>query len=128
MLLTKHEGETFLNQTVYISGQAFMHGTQVDLSTVQGTGRDGYLQLIDLAPTVCALVGCRLARADGRSFVDLLLGMRYDDPAVRPLLDLEGLKAWRPGRTSGYGQLEQAVKEVEFYDGAGNVTAAGYRP
>src|SRR5580700_6667900 len=24
MLLTKHEGETFLNQTVYISGQAFM--------------------------------------------------------------------------------------------------------
>ena len=24
MLLTKHEGETFLNQTVYISGQAFV--------------------------------------------------------------------------------------------------------
>jgi hypothetical protein len=24
MLLTKHEGETFLNQTVYISGQAFI--------------------------------------------------------------------------------------------------------
>ncbi|HEX5051331.1 MAG TPA: PhnD/SsuA/transferrin family substrate-binding protein [Planctomycetota bacterium] len=41
-------------------------------------------------------------------FRDLLLGMRYDDPAVRPLLDLEGLKAWRPGRTSGYTQLEHA--------------------
>jgi hypothetical protein len=27
---------------------------------------------------------------------------------VRPLLDLEGLKAWRPGRTSGYALLEQA--------------------
>ena len=24
MLLTKHEGETFRNQTVYISGQAFI--------------------------------------------------------------------------------------------------------
>jgi len=60
--------------------------------------------------------------------VDLLLGMRYDDPEVRPLLDMEGLKAWRRGRTSGYDQLEQAVKEVEFYDGAGNVTASGYRP
>src|ERR1700683_4246440 len=24
MLLTKHEGETFINQTVYISGQAFI--------------------------------------------------------------------------------------------------------
>ncbi|HTJ76429.1 MAG TPA: PhnD/SsuA/transferrin family substrate-binding protein [Acidimicrobiales bacterium] len=61
-------------------------------------------------------------------FRSVLLEMSYDDPAVRPLLDLEGLKAWRDGRTSGYAQLDQAVKEVEFYDDAGNVTAAGYRP
>jgi hypothetical protein len=27
MLLTKHEGETFVNQTVYISGQAFIRCT-----------------------------------------------------------------------------------------------------
>lgn len=27
MLLTKHEGETFRNQTVYISGQAFINCT-----------------------------------------------------------------------------------------------------
>ncbi|MGI8806268.1 MAG: phosphate/phosphite/phosphonate ABC transporter substrate-binding protein, partial [Acidimicrobiales bacterium] len=44
-------------------------------------------------------------------FVELLLGMSYDDPGVRPLLDLEGLKAWRDGRTSGYAQLERAVRE-----------------
>jgi phosphonate transport system substrate-binding protein len=61
-------------------------------------------------------------------FVELLLGMSYDDPEVRPLLDLEGLKAWRDGRTSGYAQLERAVEEVGFYDGAGNVTAYGYHP
>jgi phosphonate transport system substrate-binding protein len=61
-------------------------------------------------------------------FVDLLLGMSYDDPEVRPLLDLEGLKAWREGRTTGYAQLQRAVEEVGFYDGAGNVTASGYRP
>ena len=61
-------------------------------------------------------------------FVELLLGMSYDDPQVRPLLDLEGLKAWRDGRTSGYAQLERAVEEVGFYDGAGNVSAYGYRP
>lgn len=61
-------------------------------------------------------------------FVELLLGMTYDDPEVRPLLDLEGLKEWRVGRTSGYAQLERAVEEVGFYDGAGNVTAYGYRP
>ena len=40
---------------------------------------------------------------------------------LRPLLDLEGLKAWREGRTSGYQQLERAVEEVGFYDDAGNV-------
>jgi phosphonate transport system substrate-binding protein len=61
-------------------------------------------------------------------FVELLLGMSYDDPEVRPLLDLEGLKEWRVGRTSGYAQLERAVEEVGFYDGAGNVSAYGYRP
>ena len=42
-------------------------------------------------------------------FVMLLLGMSYGDPEVRRLMDEEGLKAWRPGRTSGYAQLERAV-------------------
>jgi ABC-type phosphate/phosphonate transport system substrate-binding protein len=46
-------------------------------------------------------------------FVELLLGMSYADPAVRPLLDMEGLKAWRPGRTSGYLQLDQAVDRFD---------------
>lgn len=40
---------------------------------------------------------------------ELLLAMSYDDPLVRPLLDLEGLKAWLPGRTTGYALLERAV-------------------
>ncbi|MCA9653582.1 MAG: PhnD/SsuA/transferrin family substrate-binding protein [Myxococcales bacterium] len=42
-------------------------------------------------------------------FRELLLSMSYDDPKVRPLLDLEGLKAWRPGRTEGYAQLARAI-------------------
>ena len=42
-------------------------------------------------------------------FRKLLLGMSYADPAVRPLLDLEGLKQWRPGRTEGYAALNEAV-------------------
>jgi ABC-type phosphate/phosphonate transport system substrate-binding protein len=61
-------------------------------------------------------------------FRALLLEMSYEDPDVRPLLDLEGLKEWRDGRTSGYAQLERAVEEVGFYDSAGNITAVGYRP
>lgn len=47
-------------------------------------------------------------------FRELLLGMRYDDPAVRPLMDLEGLKAWLPGRTSGYALLEQACERTRW--------------
>ena len=35
--------------------------------------------------------------------------MRFDDPVVRPLLELEGLTAWLPGRTSGYATLARAV-------------------
>jgi hypothetical protein len=43
-----------------------------------------------------------------RRFVELLLGMSYADANVRPLMDLEGLKQWLPGRTSGYAQLDRA--------------------
>lgn len=43
------------------------------------------------------------------TFRELLLGMSYDDERVRPLLDMEGLKVWKPGRTSGYALLERAI-------------------
>jgi len=49
-------------------------------------------------------------------FVELLMSMRYDDPEVRPLLDLEGLKVWTPGRTEGYGLLEAAVDRSGYLD------------
>jgi phosphonate transport system substrate-binding protein len=57
----------------------------------------------------------------------LLLEMSYDDPEVRPLLDLEGLRAWLPARYEGYRALESAVDEAGFYDSQGAITAAGYR-
>ena len=66
--------------------------------------------------------------ADVERFVELLLGMDYADPAVRPLLDLEGLSRWLPGRTEGYAQLASAVDAARFYGPGGEVTAAGYRP
>ncbi len=49
-------------------------------------------------------------------FRELLLGMRYDDPDVRPLMDLEGLKAWKDGRTSGYALLERACDRFGSID------------
>lgn len=49
-------------------------------------------------------------------FRELLLSMSYDDPEVRPLLDLEGLKQWRPGRTSGYAPLARALDRFGTID------------
>lgn len=63
-----------------------------------------------------------------RLFGELLTGMSYADPEVRPLLDLEGLTSWVEGRTSGYGELEAAVDACGFYDRAGRITADDYRP
>ena len=61
-------------------------------------------------------------------FRGLLLGMSYADPRLRLLLDLEGLKEWRPARLAGYQQLERAVEECGFYDAEGKIVASDYRP
>jgi phosphonate transport system substrate-binding protein len=61
-------------------------------------------------------------------FRELLLGMSYADPELRPLFDLEGLKTWCDGRTSGYAPLEAAVDTFAFYDDMGRVNARDYRP
>ena len=60
-------------------------------------------------------------------FRSLLLGMTYADAEVRPLFDLEGLKAWKEGRVSGYKMLDVAVEQTGFYDARGNITVADYR-
>src|SRR5262249_34917630 len=62
---------------------------------------------------------CNFTVIDGRPagrFRDLLLGMSYSDPEVRPLLDMEGLKQWRPGRTNGYAALDAAIERFGTID------------
>jgi phosphonate transport system substrate-binding protein len=64
---------------------------------------------------------CNFTILDGATpaitkFRELLLAMSYDDPAIRPLLDMEGLKQWLPGRTSGYAALERAVDRYRTLD------------
>jgi ABC-type phosphate/phosphonate transport system substrate-binding protein len=51
-----------------------------------------------------------------RRFTGLLLDMSYDNPEIRPLLDLEGLKKWHPGRVEGYAQLNRAVDAFRSLD------------
>lgn len=58
-----------------------------------------------------------LNRDTERQWLDVLFSMRYDDPAHRHMMDLEGLKAWMPGRTSGFGALTAAVAAERFFEG-----------
>lgn len=65
---------------------------------------------------------CNFTVLDGQpqalisQFRRLLFAMRYDDAAVRHLLDLEGLKQWRPGRISGYSKLAAACDRFGTID------------
>lgn len=60
-------------------------------------------------------------------FRELLLAMSYDDPHVRPLLDLEGLKQWRPGRTEKYALLTRAVDRFKTIDAFVSQVSKSYR-
>ena len=95
-----------------------------DASGADGGGDGGDEASGASVAEVAAIAG----NSDMSRFADLLLGMDYADASLRPLLDLEGLKEWRPPRLSGYEQLERAVDEAGFYDADGAITADGYRP
>jgi phosphonate transport system substrate-binding protein len=60
-------------------------------------------------------------------FGELLMAMSWDDPQVRPLLELEGLRTWVAGRTSGYDALVRATDDERFYSEEGVILASGYR-
>jgi phosphonate transport system substrate-binding protein len=82
----------------------------------EGTLPAGATRILTQTPTYDHCNFTVVADAPGLDrFLALLLSMSYADPAVRPLLDLEGLKEWRPGRTTGYGPLEAAVDAHGFY-------------
>jgi ABC-type phosphate/phosphonate transport system substrate-binding protein len=41
--------------------------------------------------------------------------MSYDNPKHREMMDMEGLKRWEPGRTSGFTALSAAVAVLHFF-------------
>jgi phosphonate transport system substrate-binding protein len=55
-----------------------------------------------------------------RQWLDALFAMRYDIPEHREMMDLEGLKAWLPGRTSGFAALAAAVDAERFFEREAN--------
>ena len=93
--------------------------------TQEGTVPAGALRVL---ATTAPYDHCNFTVLDGVDevaldrFNALLFGMSWADVAVRPLMDLEGLKAWRPGRTVGYAALDRACSRFGTIDAF--VTAA----
>jgi phosphonate transport system substrate-binding protein len=57
-----------------------------------------------------------LAAEAEQRWLDALFSMRYDDSRHREMMDLEGLKAWLPGRTTGFRALSAAVEAERFFE------------
>lgn len=55
-----------------------------------------------------------LGREREQQFVEALLGMSYDNPVHRPILDAEGLQRWLTPHLDGYGALREAASEQGF--------------
>ena len=51
-----------------------------------------------------------------RRWLTALFSMRYDEPKHREMMDLEGLKAWLPGRTTGFRALSAAIDAERFFE------------
>jgi phosphonate transport system substrate-binding protein len=49
-------------------------------------------------------------------WLDALFAMRYEEPAHREMMDLEGLKQWLPGRVGGFAALSAAVASERFFE------------
>jgi phosphonate transport system substrate-binding protein len=51
---------------------------------------------------------------DGAAWGGALLAMQYDEPTLRPAMDLEGVKRWLPADKSGYATLTDAMREQGY--------------
>jgi len=101
-----------------VDAACVIDGAQV-LFTKEGTLPAGAVRVLATTPVYDHCNFTVLDDAPTESvehFTTLLLGMRWDDPEVRPLLALEGLKRWVEGRTDGYAQLESAVDRFAYLD------------
>ena len=61
-----------------------------------------------------------LDQAAEQRWLEALFAMRYDEPSHREMMDLEGLKAWLPGRTTGFAALAAAVDAEGFFAPSGS--------
>lgn len=109
MLLTKHEGETFQNQTVYISGQAFIRCNFVACTLV-------------LRETVYHLEGCSFERCNWH--VDVI--MMWGSP--ESLREIKSLVAMLEKAQEQAGALEQQQGSTTIPSGQKPVSPVAHIP
>jgi phosphonate transport system substrate-binding protein len=57
-----------------------------------------------------------LNRDREQEWLRALFAMSYNNPAHQAMMDMEGLKAWLPGRVTGFGPLTAAVAAERFFE------------
>jgi ABC-type phosphate/phosphonate transport system substrate-binding protein len=91
------------------------------LWSADGTADPARMRVLATTPPFdhCNFTVARALSTDrAEAWTRVLLSMDYSNPAHREMMDLEGLQAWLPGRTSGYAALEAAVEETQFFEAA----------
>lgn len=53
------------------------------------------------------------------AWLKALFSMSYDNPKHREMMDMEGLKAWKQGRTTGFKALDAATSGLKFWSEGG---------
>ena len=107
MLLTKHDGETFRNQTVYISGQAFVRCQFVACTLV-------------LRETVYHLEGCSFERCNWHVDWVLMWGSPESVREIKSLVTMieQAQQQQQPGEGAlGGGQGIEGIPSTPFATG-----------
>src|SRR5580658_927803 len=102
MLLTKHEGATFQNQTIYISGQAFVRCTFIACTLV-------------LRETVYYLEGCTFDRCNWHVDRVLMWGSPESVQEVKALVHLiENVQQQQAAATAGRNSAAGSIDQTPF--------------
>jgi ABC-type phosphate/phosphonate transport system substrate-binding protein len=80
----------------------------------QGHPAVGELELAWRSPIYYHCNFTTLPGFDGAAWSDVLLAMSYDEPTLRPAMDLEGVKRWLPADKGGYATLTGAMREQGY--------------
>jgi ABC-type phosphate/phosphonate transport system substrate-binding protein len=86
--------------------------------TADGSVDGSRLEVVATTPPFdhCNFTVFERAEGDVDRWTKTLMKMSYENPAHREMMDMEGLEAWLPGRTSGYAALTEAAKEQKFFE------------